>query len=150
MEGFNSQNGYSQQQMNGFNQQSNYQQPIQGFDQQQNMYGQQPMQGFNPQQNYQQPYGYQTVVNKNPTLTRDIILSIVQIIILGSWITGILSLIFTLTANDKFTKGLYQEYENNTKYGRIARIVGYILFGILIILLFLFIIGLEWTYTTMA
>ncbi len=97
--------------------------------------------GFNPNEYQEQapsPVQFQSqpqvYPQKNPTLNRDVILTVVQFLIIRNLITGIISLACTLTANDKFCAGLYQDYEKYTKYGKVARIVGYVLFGCIVIM----------------
>lgn len=144
--------GQYQEPIRGFNNQGqgfNNQGQPQGFNYQDN-YNDSPMQGFNPQH---QPYEnnmFYPPVEKNPTLTRDIILSLLQGVLMGMWITAIISFIFTLIANDKFVSHMYADYEKHTKYARISRIVGCVIFGIIVLLFIIFYSMIAITFMTMG
>ena len=134
--------------MNEYNSQyTNYNQgQPQGFTYQEDYNGEQ-IRGFKPQN---PPYNNYMPVEKNPTLTRDIILSILQGVLMAMWITAIISFIFTLVANDRFSSHLYAEYEKYTKYGRITRIIGCIIFALFIVLMIVGYVLLAWTFMTMG
>ena len=77
------------------------------------------------------------MIQKNPTLVRDLILTLLQFILLKNYITGFVALYFVLKANDFFREFNYSKYEDYTKYGRIIRIIGWVLSICFIIFLFL-------------
>lgn len=79
----------------------------------------------------------------NPTFVRDIILSILNLLFVNLF-TGIFSLVFTITANDKFKKGNYFEYEDYTKNARVARILGIVLWIVTIVI---FIVLVVWVFS---
>lgn len=90
--------------------------------------------------------GYESTNNypqSNPTLARDITLSILNLLFVNL-VTGIFSLVFTIIANDRFKQGNYFEYEDYTKNARVARIVGIVLW---IVTIAIFIALLVWIFS---
>lgn len=87
------------------------------------------------QMQYQQPpeqyYGAQVPVSNN-TFIRDLICSIIQMVLLP-FFYGLIPLIITVLANDEWKRGNYESYEKKTKVAGIFLIIGWVFLALEVI-----------------
>lgn len=76
----------------------------------------------------------------NPTFTKDLVFSIIQLLCCNQ-ITGVISLVFVILANSAFRVGNVADYQAKTKAAKVSRIIGWIL-GVLIYIFVIAVYGL--------